>query len=166
MIGKLNSFLGDKLESSQLWTWTLFRVLVSAMFMTHGLDKLFGENPQPFIGGGMTSINIGDLISFPMPLEINALFVAGSIELVGGFLLLIGLWTHMIALIAVLDTLMAFLIAHLAWFPTLNGGELATMYFLCYLILFTFGGGHYSADTFFDMRRQEKRRKKMEAANK
>ena len=162
MIGKLNSYLGNKLEGSKVWSWTLFRVLVSAMYMTHGLDKLFGENPQPFMGGGMTSINIGDLISFPMPLEINALFVAGSIELFGGFLLLIGLWTHVIALFALASTFMAYLIVHLAWFPTLNNGELVTMFFLCYLILFTFGAGHYSADTWLAVRRQEKRKKKME----
>ncbi len=159
MIGKLNSYLGNKLENSQVWTWTLFRVLVSAMFMTHGIDKLFGENPQPFMGGGMTSINIGELISFPMPLEINALFIAGSIELVGGFLLLIGLWTHVIALIAVCSMTMAYLIAHLAWFPTLNRGELAAMYFLCYLILFTFGAGRYSADAWLAGRRQDKHKK-------
>lgn len=162
MISKLNSYLGSKLEGSQLWTWSVFRVLVSAMFMTHGFDKLFGENPQPFMGSGMTSINIGDLITFPMPMEINVLFVAGSIELIGGFLLLIGLWTHLVALFAFFSMMMAYLIAHLAWFPTLNRGELATMYFLCYLILFTFGGGHYSVDTWLAVRRQGKRKKKMQ----
>lgn len=155
MLHKINSYLGTKLKNSQVWSWTLFRLLVSAMFMTHGFAKLFGENPQAFMGSGMTSINIGELISIPMPLAINALFVAGSIELVGGFLLLIGLCTRLIAIIALFSTIMAFLIAHLAWFPTLNGGELATMYILCFLILLTYGAGPFSVDSWLEQRRQK-----------
>ena len=156
MLLKFNSYLGTKLKNSQVWSWTLFRLLVSAMYMTHGFDKLFGENPQAFMGSGMTSINIGDLISLPMPFEVNALFVAGSIELVGGFLLLIGLCTRLIAIIALFSTIMAFLIAHLAWFPTLNGGELATMYILSYLILLTYGAGPLSVDSWLEQRQQKK----------
>ena len=156
MLLKFNSYLGTKLKNSQVWSWTLFRLLVSAMYMTHGFDKLFGENPQAFMGSGMTSINIGELISIPMPLAVNALFVAGSIELVGGFLLLIGLCTRLIAIIALFSTIMAFLIAHLAWFPTLNGGELATMYILSYLILLAYGAGPLSVDSWLEQRRQTK----------
>ena len=156
MLLKFNSYLGTKLKNSQVWSWTLFRLLVSAMFMTHGFDKLFGENPQAFMGSGMTSINIGDLISLPMPFEVNALFVAGGIELVGGFLLLIGLCTRLIAIIALFSTIMAFLIAHLAWFPTLNGGEPATMYILSYLILLTYGAGPLSVDSWLEQRQQKK----------
>ena len=156
MLLKFNSYLGTKLKNSQVWSWTLFRLLVSAMYMTHGFDKLFGENPQAFMGSGMTSINIGELISIPMPLAVNALFVAGSIELVGGFLLLIGLCTRLIAIIALFSTIMAFLIAHLAWFPTLNGGEPATMYILSYLILLTYGAGPLSVDSWLEQRRQTK----------
>ena len=91
-----------------------------------------------------------------MPFEVNALFVAGSIELVGGFLLLIGLCTRLIAIIALFSTIMAFLIAHLAWFPTLNGGELATMYILSYLILLAYGAGPLSVDSWLEQRRQTK----------
>ncbi len=166
MLGRLNSAIGNSAEHAKDSTWTLFRILASAMFMTHGFDKLLGENPQPFMGGGMTSITIGELVSYPIPMEINALFIAGSIELVGGLLLLIGLWTHVIAFLACASMLMAYLIAHLAWFPTLNRGELAAMYFLSYLVLFTFGPGPYSVDTWLSVRRQEKRKNKMEKAGK
>jgi len=162
MLGRLNSAIGNSAENAKESTWTFFRILASAMFMTHGIDKLLGENPQPFMGGGMTSINVGELVSFPIPLEINALFIAGSIELVGGFLILIGLWTHVIAFLACASMLMAYLIVHLAWFPTLNRGEIVTLYFLTYLVLFTFGPGPYSVDTWLSVRRQEKRKKKME----
>jgi putative oxidoreductase len=150
-------------DESQDSAWTFMRVVASAMFMTHGWSKLFGENPQAAMGSGMTTVNIADLLVFPMPMEINALFVAGVIELFGGALLVIGLWTHLLALLAAMLMLMAYLTAHLAWFPTLNGGELAAMYLLVYWALFIFGPGPYSADSWLTIRRQEKRQSKREA---
>jgi hypothetical protein len=51
MPGKINSIFDGVAENSQEWTWTLFQVLSAAMFMTHGYGKLFGENPQPTMGG-------------------------------------------------------------------------------------------------------------------
>lgn len=163
MLGKINSLFEGVAENSKEWTWTLFRILSAAMFMTHGFGKLFGENPQRLAGGGMTTVNIADLIVFPMPMEINALFIAGVVEFFGGLLILIGLWTHLAALIAVFIMLMAYLTAHIAWFPTLNNGELAAMYFLTFLVVFAFGPGPYSADTWLAVRRQEKRKDKMDA---
>lgn len=163
MLGKINSLCGGIAENSKEWTWTLFRVLSAAMFMTHGYDKLFGENPQPYMGSGMTSINIAELVSWPIPMEINALFIAGVVEFFGGLLIAIGLWTHLAAILAAFLMLMAYLTAHLAWFPTLNNGELAAMYFACFLVIFSFGPGPYSADTWLSVRRQEKRKDRMNA---
>lgn len=163
MLGKINSLFGGIAEDSKELVWTLFRMLSAAMFMTHGYAKLFGDNPQPYMGGGMTTINIADIVSWPIPMEINALFIAAVVELFGGLLILIGLWTHLAALLATLIMLMAYLTAHLAWFPTLNNGELAAMYFASFLLIFFFGPGPYSIDTWLSVRRQEKRKDKMEA---
>lgn len=162
MLGKINSLFEGIAENSKEWTWTLFRVLSAAMFMTHGYAKLFGENPQPYMGSGITSINIGELVSWPIPMDINALFVVGVVEFFGGLLIVIGLWTHLAALLATSIMLMAYLTAHLAWFPTLNNGELAAMYFAAFLVIFSFGPGPYSADTWLSVRRQEKRNNKMD----
>lgn len=41
---------------------------------------------------------------------------------------------------------MAYLSAHPAWFPTLNNGELAAMYFMVYLCIFAYGPGKFSLD--------------------
>jgi putative oxidoreductase len=41
---------------------------------------------------------------------------------------------------------MAYLTAHPAWFPTLNNGELATLYFLVYFAIFAIGPGKISLD--------------------
>ena len=163
MLGRINSLFDGMAENSKESVWTVFRILASAMFMTHGFSKLFGENPQPPMGGGMTVVNIADLFSFPMPLEINALFIAGVVEFFGGLAILLGLWTHLAALIAAFIMLMAYLTAHPAWFPTLNNGELAAMYFITFLTIFAFGPGPYSLDTWLAVRRQEKRKDKMEA---
>lgn len=163
MLYKINDWAGSLVEDSRDSAWTLMRVLASAMFMTHGWSKLFGENPQAMMGSGMTTVNIGDFLVFPMPMDINALFIAGAIELFGGLLLAIGLWTHLLALLAALLMVMAYLTAHLAWFPTLNRGELAAMYFLVYWLLFVFGPGPYSVDSWLAERRQEKRQAKRDA---
>jgi len=163
MMHKLDRFFGKAGESLEQLSWTVLRMLASAMFMTHGYAKLFGENPQVFRGGGMTTVNIANTIVFAMPLNINALFVAGVIELFGGLLILIGLWTHMISFIAMLLMAMAYLTAHFAWFPTLNNGELAAMYFLVYLALFSTGPGQFSLDWLFEQRRQKKQKNKREA---
>lgn len=160
MIGKIDSLFGRMGENLKDFSWLAFRMLSSAMFMTHGFSKLFGETPQPMTGGGMTSINIGELISYPLPMEINALFIAGVVEFFGGALILIGLWTHLAAFIALVIMIMAYLTAHLAWFPTLNNGELAAMYILSYLVIFSFGPGQISLDTWLSVRRQEKRQAK------
>ena len=153
-MGKFNNFINETRSQFNDYAWLLFRVFVSAMFITHGSAKLLGEDPQPFMGGGMTSINIGELISIPMPFDINALFLAGSIELIGGFLILIGLWIHIAAIVAAFNMLMAYLIAHLAWFPTLNNGELAAMYFFSFLIIFCMEPGSISVDSWLRSRKE------------
>jgi len=163
MLYKLDGWLGRLMESSQDGAWTIMRLLASAMFMTHGYEKLLGDNAQEPIGSGMTTINIADTIVFAMPMDINALFVAGVIELGGGFLLAIGLWTHLIALFAMLLMIMTYATTYLAWFPTMNDGEVTALYFVIYLAIYAFGAGPYSADSYFAVRRQEKRQKKMEA---
>lgn len=124
-------------NNTQTLSWTLMRVLASAMFITHGWPKLFGENPQPLMGGmDFFGINLG----------INMLWVAGAIEAFAGGLLVLGLFTRYMAALAALLMIMAYLTAHPAWFPTLNNGELAAMYFVTYFAIFSFGPGKLSLD--------------------
>ena len=133
-------------------SWLLFRTVGAAMFMTHGYEKLFGATPQPLIGG-MAEVTIGSNIVFPMPMGINALYVAGAVELFAGGLIFLGLFTRLAAFLAAGVMLMAYLTTHLAWFPTWNNGELAAMYFLMYFLLCTYGPGPISLDAMFRRRR-------------
>ena len=146
----LNKRFESIAERSQVCSWALLRILASAMFITHGWGKLFGEGAQS-ITGGMSAINIGEVISIPT--GINLLFIAGVVEVFGGLLLLIGLFTRSIALIAAIQMVFAYFIAHMAWFPTLNRGESATLYFLIYLVIFAYGAGELSVDNYLSKRR-------------
>jgi putative oxidoreductase len=136
-VSSINRTVNILADNTQTLSWTIFRVLSSAMFMTHGWPKMFGDRAQPFLGGmGFFGVDAG----------INMLWIAGALELFGGALLVLGLFTRYIAALAAILMVMAYLAAHPAWFPTLNNGELATMYFLTYFVIFAFGPGKISVD--------------------
>ena len=112
---------------------SVVRIVSAFLFMQHGGQKLFG---------------------FPAaqryPFDIFSLSgVAGVLELFGGALLLIGLFTRPVAF--VLSGLMAFgyFIAHApkGFWPLLNGGELAIMFCFVFLYISAAGGGPWSVDS-------------------
>ena len=74
--------------------------------------------------------------------------VAGILELVGGVLLVIGLFTRPVAFILSGMTAVAYFYAHAprGFFPILNGGELAVLYCFVFLYLAAAGGGAWSVD--------------------
>ena len=133
----LSNLLNTIAVKIQPLAWAILRILSSAMFMTHGYAKILGERAQPFLGG---------MDFFGIDLGINMLWVAGVIELFGGALLVLGLFTRITAFFAAVLMVMAYLSAHAAWFPTLNNGELAAMYFIVYLAIFAQGPGAISLD--------------------
>lgn len=138
LIRSLDNVVNTLANNTRTLSWTIFRVLSSAMFMTHGWPKMFGENAQPLLGGmGFFGIDVG----------INMLWLAGAIELFGGALLVAGLFTRYVAALSAILMVMAYLTAHPAWFPTLNNGELAAMYFVTYLVIFSYGPGKISVDS-------------------
>ena len=73
---------------------------------------------------------------------------AGVIELIGGVLVVIGLFTRPAAFILSGMTAVAYFYAHAprGFFPILNGGELAALYCFVFLYLAAAGGGAWSAD--------------------
>lgn len=108
----------------------LLRVGAGLLFLQHGLQKLFG-----LLGG--TVVPLASLMG-----------VAGILELVGGALLVVGLWTRPVALVLALEMLGAFAIAHLprgGW-PIENGGELPLLYAVVFLLLAAWGPGPASLD--------------------
>jgi putative oxidoreductase len=78
----------------------------------------------------------------------SQLGLAGGLEMVGGLLLLVGLFTRPVAFVLAGEMAAAFVQAHLPrgpW-PILNGGELATLYCFIWLYISAAGPGPISLD--------------------
>jgi putative oxidoreductase len=72
----------------------------------------------------------------------------GLLELVGGLLLALGLFTRSVAFVLAGNMAVAYFMAHAprGFFPLLNGGELAIVYCFVFLYLWVAGGGEWSLD--------------------
>ena len=112
--------------------YALLRIVVGFLFLWHGAQKLFG-----FPSG--------------MPAGVPAFitYVAGPIELLGGILVMIGLFTHWAAFIASGLMAFAYWMAHgtKALLPLQNNGELAVLYCFAFLFIAAQGGGIWSIDS-------------------
>jgi putative oxidoreductase len=111
------------------------------LFMLHGTQKLFAFP-----------------ISEPRdPAELFSLMgLAGVLEVFGGLLLLLGLFTRPIAFILAGEMAVAYFKSHLprGFWPNLNGGELAALYCFLFLYLGAVGGGRWSLDAVRDRARR------------
>lgn len=117
-------------------SWTpkllsVLRIAAALAFMQHGTSKFFDLPPFPMEG--------------PLP---PLLLAAGAIELVGGALLLIGLFTRPVAFIASGMSAVGYFMAHAPkdFFPAANGGETIMLYAFIFLFLSAAGGGAWSVD--------------------
>src|SRR6266496_6775352 len=100
--------------------------------MTHGLQKVLGL-----------------LVPRPTPVDLTLLSgIAGIMELLGGGLLLIGLFTRAVAFVLSGLTAAAYSIAHApqGFWPLLNRGELAALDSFVFLYLAAAGNGPWSVD--------------------
>ncbi len=112
---------------------SVLRIITAFLFMQHGAQKLFSF-PAP---SGMGEPPLFSLMGF-----------AGVLELFGGLLVLIGLFTRPAAFILSGMMAVAYFMAHApqGFWPLLNGGELAVLYCFVYLYLVFAGGGDWSVD--------------------
>jgi putative oxidoreductase len=78
----------------------------------------------------------------------SLLGLAGVIEIVGGLLLLVGLYTRPVAFVLSGEMAFAYFLAHAknSIFPILNQGELAALYCFVFLYLAAAGGGAFALD--------------------
>lgn len=115
---------------------SILRIITALLFMQHGLQKIFGFPPPPPEMAGM-------LENLP-PLMV----VAGWLEIAGGALLAIGLFTKPVAFILSGMMAVAYFMAHASrgFFPILNQGEGAILYCFVFLYLSLAGGGPWSID--------------------
>src|SRR5688572_30489758 len=109
--------------------YAALRIVAGAMFTFHGLQKIFGvlsPHAQPAVG--------------------SQVWIGGVIELVGGLLVAIGLFTRPAALLASGTMAVAYIQFHwklalgTSMLPIVNGGEPAVLYCFVFL-LFAIRGG-------------------------
>jgi putative oxidoreductase len=114
------------------------RIMTGLLFLQHGTAKL--------LGFPMNDALKGMLGGMPGPM----LTVTGVLELVGGILIIIGLFTRPVAFVLSGFMAVAYFMAHAApggFFPLLNAGELAIMFCFVFLWLAAAGAGPYSLDS-------------------
>ncbi len=111
----------------------LLRIMAALLFMEHGLMKLFGfPGAQP---------------GAPSPLPM-ILVVAAVIEIGGGALIALGLFTRVAAFVCAGQMAAAYFIAHASqgMWPGLNGGDAAILFCFVFLYIAAAGPGAWSMD--------------------
>lgn len=121
-----------------LATWSprvlsVLRIITALLFMEHGLMKLF-DFPAPQPG-----------VPDPLPMILVA---AAWIEVVGGGLIALGLFTRAAAFLCSGQMAAAYFMAHAPqhWAPALNMGEAAVLYCFVFFYLIFAGPGPWSLD--------------------
>jgi putative oxidoreductase len=110
---------------------SILRIVAALIFFEHGSQKLLGfpptDNPPAFL---------------------SLSWIAGALELFGGALLALGLFTRPVAFILSGEMAFAYWLAHAprSVFPVLNGGDAAILYCFVFLYLAFAGGGPWSLD--------------------
>ena len=129
----------DKLLSKwQPTALSLFRFITGLLLFQYGIAKLFKYPPVPMFA----------------KIELMSLYgAAGTLELVLGGLLMIGLFTRLSAFILSGEMAFAYFMGHMfkdaakpAFLPLLNGGTAAILFCFACLYLATAGGGPLSVD--------------------
>jgi putative oxidoreductase len=124
------------------YIYAILRIVAGFLLFWHGSQKLLGFPPQQVPPGS------------PTPELSPLMAVAGTIELVGGLLIMIGLFTGIAAflasgMLAVAYFMVHFSIAGTAFLPLVNKGELAVIYCFVFLYIAARGSGVWSVDSLF-----------------
>jgi putative oxidoreductase len=112
---------------------SVLRIMTALMLLEHGTAKFFG----------FPHVAAFDNLQF-----MSLLGAAGVLEIGGGLLLLIGLFTRPVAFILSGFAAVAYFLAHApqGFYPMLNQGEPAVLYCFILLYLSVAGGGAWSLD--------------------
>src|SRR5262245_31896689 len=113
-------------------TYALMRIVVGFLFLWHGVQKLLGFAPLP------EGVVVPAFVTW----------IAGPIELIGGLLVMLGLFTRWAAFLCSGLMAFAYWMGHgtKALLPILNQGELAAAYCFVFLYIAAHGAGRWSVD--------------------
>jgi putative oxidoreductase len=119
----------------ETWTYTALRVVAGFMFFWHGAQKVLG----------LVTTKAG-------PDVFSQMWFGGVIEIVGGLLIAVGLFTRPAAFISAGQMAVAYIQFHwkgalgASFLPIVNKGELAVLYCFVFLFICLRGGGPISID--------------------
>ena len=119
------------MSNFQEQTYAILRIVTGFLFIWHGTQKFFNfPNDYPY--GPLNTLTSG----------------AAAIEIVGGVLVMIGLFTRPAAFICSGTMAVAYWMAHGMYglFPIENGGVLAALYCFVFLYIASRGAGIWSID--------------------
>jgi len=122
----------DRLSIYRPQALAALRIMTALLLIEHGTQKFFNFPPaeQPF----------GDLM--------NLLGLAGVLEIVGGVLILLGLFTRPVAFVLCGFMAVAYFMAHApqSFFPINNHGDAAVLFCFVFLYLTAAGPGAFALD--------------------
>jgi putative oxidoreductase len=123
-------FLDNLLDGREDQAYALLRIVTGFLFIWHGTQKLFNFPAD-----------------FPYPLN-PLMYAAGTIETLGGMLVMIGLFTRPTAFICSGTMAVAYWMVHGMnnFFPILNNGELSAFFCFAFLFIAVRGAGIWSLD--------------------
>ena len=123
-------FLDNLLDGREDQAYALLRIVTGFLFIWHGTQKIFNFPAD-----------------FPYPLN-PLMYAAGTIEMVGGALVMIGLLTRPAAFICSGTMAVAYWMVHGMnnFFPILNNGELSAFFCFAFLFIAARGAGIWSLD--------------------
>ena len=111
---------------------SLLRIVAALLFMLHGTSKLVNFPPFPMA----------------LPEAGTLLWIGAIIELVGGLMLLVGLFSRPVAFVLSGEMAVAYWMFHApkSTFPSVNGGEAAILFCFVFLLIAAMGPGPWSLD--------------------
>ncbi len=113
----------------------LLRIVTAYLFLLHGTAKLF---------------KVPHVAMFDNLQLMSLIGLAGVLEVVGGVLLLIGLFTRPVAFILSGEMAVAYFMGHASqghvWAPLMNNGESAVLFCFIFLFFAAAGAGTWSVD--------------------
>src|SRR5215475_15346850 len=117
----------------------LTRIVVALLFLEHGTGKFFVFPHLP---------------STPAPFSM--FWIAGLFELIGGGLLVVGLFSSPVAFVLSGEMAVGYFIIHAprSFFPIVNGGEAAILFCFLLLLVAMLGPGSISLDAWLDSRQR------------
>ncbi|MFI6283308.1 DoxX family protein [Streptomyces sp. NPDC051018] len=133
-----NTSLTSRLNRSQPYVLSLFRIVVGLLFACHGAASLFGVLGGAHGGGTVETGTWPD-------------WYAAMIQLIGGGLVLLGIGTRTAAFVASGSMAYAYFKVHQTegLFPLQNGGEPSAFFCWAFLLLVFTGPGALALDRVF-----------------